>query len=188
MTGVLMQLARLDDAVGDDRRGELHDAQEAVRATVTEAARIAHELRPSLLDHLGLASALAELARTFTHRTGIRVDCHLDLGTSTLDAEVELAVYRIVQESLTNVARHAGARRVVLTLRHTPHRAHVEVVDDGHGLLPVTGGPPTETVWGSGLRGMRERALLIGGHLTIADAPAGGVRVSLDLPVEGPDR
>jgi two-component system sensor histidine kinase UhpB len=179
MTGVLMQLARLDDAVGEERRGELHDAQEAVRTTVTEVARIAHELRPSLLDHLGLASALTELARTFTHRIGIPVDCQLDaMASSTLDSDAELAVYRIVQESLTNTARHAGARRVRLTLRQTPDGLHVEVVDDGRGL-------PAEITGGAGLPGMRERAVLVGGDLTLADAPTGGVRVSLDLPVRG---
>jgi two-component system sensor histidine kinase UhpB len=98
-----------------------------------------------------------------------------------LDRDVELAVYRIVQESLTNVARHADARRVELTLSHTPERVRVEVLDDGHGL-PVRPAP------GAGLRGMRERALVIGGQLTIGTAPSGGVRVSLDLPVRGSDR
>ncbi len=181
MTGVLMQLERLHDGVADDRRDELRDAQEAVRASVEEVTRIAHELRPSLLDHLGLVSALTELSRAFTHRTGITVECRLDPHPPALDRDVELAVYRIVQESLTNVARHAGARRVELTLRHTPDRVHVEVVDDGHGL-------PAHTPAGAGLRGMRERAILIGGHLTVTTAPSGGVRVGLDLPVQGPDR
>jgi two-component system sensor histidine kinase UhpB len=176
MTGVLMQLERLRDGVTADRRGDLSDAQEAVRATVAEVTRIAHELRPSLLDHLGLVSALTELSRTFAHRTGITVDCRLTPYAPELDSDTELAVYRIVQESLTNVARHAHARRVELTLQPTPQRVHVEVVDDGHGL-------PTESVAGAGLRGMRERALLVGGHLTVATAPSGGVRVSLDLPV-----
>jgi two-component system sensor histidine kinase UhpB len=181
MTGVLMQLERLHDGVADDRRRELRDAQEAVRATVAEVARIAQELRPSLLDHLGLISALTELSGGFTHRTGITVDCQIDPHAPGLDSEVELAIYRIVQESLTNVARHAAARRVELTLRHTPRRVHVEIADDGRGL-------PTDTAAGAGLRGMRERALLIGGHLTIATAPSGGVRVSLQLPAQGPDR
>ena len=181
MTGVLMQLERLHDGVADHRRGELRDAQEAVRATVAEVTRIAQELRPSLLDHLGLVSALTELSRAFTHRTGITVDCRLHLHPPALDSDVELAVYRIVQESLTNVARHADARRVELTLRHTPERVHVEVVDDGRGL-------PSQAPAGAGLRGMRERAVLIGGHLTIATAPSGGVQVGLELPVRGPDR
>lgn len=175
MTGVLMQLERLRDSVTEDRRDDLRDVQDAVRATVTEVARIAQELRPSQLDHLGLVSALTELCRGFTHRTGISVDCWLDPHPPTLDRDVELAVYRIVQESLTNIARHAHASRGELTLRHSRDRVHVEVVDDGRGL-PAGGG-------GTGLRGMRERAALIDAHLTIADTPTGGVRVSLDLPV-----
>jgi two-component system sensor histidine kinase UhpB len=181
MTGVLMQLERLHDGVADHHRDELRDAQEAVRVTLAEVTRIAHELRPSLLDHLGLVSALTELSRTFTHRTGITVDCRLAPHPPTIDSDVELAVYRIVQESLTNIARHADARRVELTLRHTPHRIHLEVVDDGHGL-------PAQPPAGAGLRGMRERAILLGGHLTIANTPSGGVGVSLDLPVQRPDR
>jgi two-component system, NarL family, sensor histidine kinase UhpB len=179
MTGVLMQLERLHDGVDADRRAELCDAQEAVRTTVAEVTRIAQELRPSLLDHLGLVSALTELARGFTHRTGILADCHLGARPPSLDPDVELAVYRIVQESLTNVARHANARRVELTLRHTPDLVRVEVTDDGHGLTTPTAG-------GAGLRGMRERARLIGGHLTIANAPSGGARVGLDLPAKPP--
>jgi two-component system sensor histidine kinase UhpB len=179
MTGVLMQLERLQEGLSEQPRSDLLEVQEAVRAAVTEVARLAHELRPSLLDHLGLISALTELSRTFTRRTGIHVECALDQGTPALDSEVELAVYRIVQESLTNVARHANARRVELTLRRTSHHVRVEVVDDGRGL-------PAEATGGAGLPGMRERALLIGGNLTIATSPSGGVQVRLDLPAAGP--
>ncbi len=181
MTGVLMQLARLADGVAADRQGELRDAQRAVRSTVVEVARIAQELRPRLLDHLGLVSALAELARTFSHRTGIAVDCRLDAYVPALNADVELAAYRIVQESLTNVARHAHARHVGLTMQVSGGRMLVEVLDDGVGLPADRGG-------GSGLAGMRERALLVGGRLTVTDRPGGGVRVGLDLPSRRADR
>jgi two-component system, NarL family, sensor histidine kinase UhpB len=89
-------------------------------------------------------------------------------------------VYRIVQESLTNVARHAGARHAELSLRHTPHHVQVEITDDGRGL-------PADTVAGAGLRGMRERAALSCGQITVDNRPAGGARVSLDLPANMPD-
>jgi two-component system sensor histidine kinase UhpB len=127
MTSVLMQLERLSDGVAARHRGELRDALEAVRATVAEVTRIAQELRPSLLDHVGLQSALTELSRGFVHRTGIIVDCRLAGLPRPLEPDVELAVYRIVQESLTNVARHADARRVEVTLRHHLERVHIEV-------------------------------------------------------------
>jgi two-component system sensor histidine kinase UhpB len=179
MTAVLMQLERLHDGVAEQWRGQLRGVQDAVRTTVEEVSRIAQELRPQLLDHLGLLSALAALSRAFTDRTGIVVDCRLDPGLPGLDPDAELAVYRIVQESLTNVARHADAERVELTLRHTPHQVQVEVADDGRGL-------PADTIGGAGLRGMRERAALIGAQLTVASQPAGGARVSLDLPVHRP--
>lgn len=176
MTAVLMQLERLHDGVAEQQRSELHGVQDTVRTTMGEVSRIAQELRPQLLDHLGLLSALAALSQTFTDRTGTPVDCRLDPGAPALDPDAELAVYRIAQESLTNVARHADAHRVELTLRHTPHHIQVEIADNGRGL-------PADTIGGAGLRGMRERAALIGAQLTVANPPTGGARISLDLPV-----
>lgn len=132
-----------------------------------------------MLDHLGLLSALAALTRGFTDRTGIAVDCRFDSHLPALDPDTELAVYRIVQESLTNVARHAGARHAELSLRHTPHHVQVEITDDGRGL-------PADTIAGAGLRGMRERAALINGQLTVDNRPAVGARVSLNLPANRP--
>jgi two-component system, NarL family, sensor histidine kinase UhpB len=175
MTAVLMQLERLQEGVADQWRDELRGVQEAVRVTVGEVGRIAQELRPEVLDH-----ALAALTRGFTDHTGIAVDCRFDSHLPALDPDTELAVYRIVQESLTNVARHAGARHAELSLRSTPHHVQVEITDDGRGL-------PAETVAGAGLRGMRERAALIGGQLTVDNRPAGGARVNLDLPANMPD-
>jgi two-component system, NarL family, sensor histidine kinase UhpB len=180
MTAVLMQLERLQEGVADQWRDELRGVQEAVRVTVGEVGRIAQELRPEVLDHLGLLSALAALSRGFTDRTGIAVDCRFDSHLPALDPDTELAVYRIVQESLTNVARHAGARHAELSLRHTPHHVQVEITDDGRGL-------PADTVAGAGLRGMRERAALSCGQITVDNRPAGGARVSLDLPANMPD-
>ena len=179
MTAVLMQLERLQEGVAPQWRHELHGAQEAVRVTVGEVARIAQELRPQVLDHLGLLSALAALSRGFTDRTGLAVDCHFGSHMPALDPDTELAVYRIVQESLTNVARHAGARYAALSLRQTPHHLQVEITDDGRGL-------PADVVGGAGMRGMRERAALIGGQLTVDNRPVGGARVRLDLPADRP--
>ena len=175
MTAVLMQLERLHEGVSYEWRDELRGVQEAVRVTVGEVGRIAQELRPEVLDHLGLLSALAALSRGFTDRTGIAVDCRFDSHLPALDPDTELAVYRIVQESLTNVARHAGARHAELTLRHPPNHVQVEISDDGRGVA-------ADTIAGAGIRGMRERAALIGGQLILDNPPAGGARVTLDLP------
>jgi two-component system sensor histidine kinase UhpB len=175
MTAVLMLLARLQDAVAPERRSELADAQEAIRGSLEEVRRIAQELRPELLEHLGLVSALRALARTFAARTGIEVDCRFAPELLKLDRDVELALYRIVQESLTNIARHAGATRVELSMGPQQGGVGVRVVDDGRGLV----GPLRE---GGGVRGMRERAMVVGGELAITAARAGGVEVRVNVP------
>jgi two-component system sensor histidine kinase UhpB len=178
MTAVLMLLARLQDAVVPERRPELVDAQEAIRGSLEEVRRIAQELRPELLEHLGLVSALTALARTFSARTGIEVDCRFAAELPKLDRDVELALYRIVQESLTNVARHAGATRARLSMEPRQGGVVVCVVDDGRGVH----GPLRE---GGGVRGMRERALVAGGELAITAAQTGGVEVRVDVPAVG---
>src|SRR5439155_16305260 len=94
----------------------LAEAGRVIRAGVDEVRRMAQELRPRLLDQLGLSSALTRLAQTFTQHHGIEVECRLARHLAPLDSDVELALYRIAQESLTNAARHSGARRVVLSL------------------------------------------------------------------------
>jgi two-component system sensor histidine kinase UhpB len=179
MTGVLMLLARLEDAVAPRRRGELEDAQKAVRGSLEEVGRIARELRPELLEHVGLVSALTALSRSFSARAGIQVECEFTPALPELSREVELAVYRIVQESLTNVARHAQATRVWLSMETGQGpRAVVRVVDDGRGIR----GRVRE---GGGMRGMRERAIGVGAELAITQTPAGGVEVCLKLPSSG---
>lgn len=178
MTAVLLVLARLQDAVVPERRRELVDAQEAIRGSLEEVRRIAQELRPELLEHLGLVSALTALARTFAARTGIEVDCRFAPDLPKLDRDVELALYRIVQESLTNVARHAGAARVWLSMQPQHGGVVVCAVDDGRGVH----GPLRE---GGGVRGMRERAMVVGGELAITAARTGGVEVRVDVPALG---
>jgi two-component system, NarL family, sensor histidine kinase UhpB len=180
MTAVLMLLARLEDAVASGRRGELADAQEAIRGSLEEVGRIARELRPELLEHLGLVSALTALSKSFATRTGIQVAREFAADLPQLDREVELAVYRIVQESLTNVARHAQATRVWLSMRPGGDTGGVVVraLDDGRGLQG-------ELREGGGVRGMRERAIVVGGELAITVAPAGGVEVRLEVPGQG---
>ncbi|HEY1346197.1 MAG TPA: histidine kinase [Streptosporangiaceae bacterium] len=181
MTAVLMLLERLHDGVVASRRAELRDAQETVRASLEEVRRIAQELRPELLEHLGLVSALTALSRGFTQRTGITVDYQFGPDLPSLDSDAELAIFRIVQESLTNVARHAHARAVQLSIQHTPQKVRIQVEDDGRGFAgPIPGS--------AGIRGMRERAILIGGHLTIGTASTGGAQVSLDIPRTRPIR
>ena len=168
LTGVLLLL----NAEGP----ELEQARRAVRQALDEVRRISSELRPEMLETLGLASALTELSTSFARVTGIHVERRLAAQLPSLDADVELAVYRIAQESLTNVARHSHATSVTIELESHPASVVLRVADDGDGFAA----PPAES---GGLRSMRERAVLIGAALAITSPPAGGVDVRLEIPV-----
>jgi two-component system sensor histidine kinase UhpB len=166
LTGVLL---RLDD----------DETKEAVRQALDEVRRIARELRPEMLEQLGLVSALTELSRKFADSSGVRVERHFASSLPPLSDDAELAVYRVAQESLTNVARHADATRVEITLQPGAESVVLRVADDGRGI-PV---PDAFAVNGhGGLRGMRERALLVGGALAVKPSSQGGVEVRLEVP------
>jgi two-component system sensor histidine kinase UhpB len=166
LTGVLL---RLDD----------DETKEAVRQALDEVRRIARELRPEMLEQLGLVSALTELSRKFAESSGVRVERHFAGGLPPLSDDAELAVYRVAQESLTNIARHADASRVEIALEPGPDSVVLRVIDDGRGIAAsdqfVLNGH-------GGLRGMRERALLVGGALAVKRAAEGGVEVRLEVP------
>jgi two-component system sensor histidine kinase UhpB len=171
----------LHDEVGQVLTGvmlELGDqpAREAVRHALEEVRRIARELRPEVLDDLGLQSALRSLCTAAAAHQGLRVERRLELADGGLDPEVELVVYRVAQESLTNVLRHAGASEVLVALGNVDGGLRLVVSDDGRGLPPGAAG-------GSGITGMRERALHIGGRLTVGAVRGGGTEVRLDVPL-----
>ena len=176
MTGVLLLLEQVADGAPAERREVVVEAQEATRKSVEEVRRIAQELRPELLEHLGLVSALKSLATRFTEQAGLELEWEFARELPPLAPDAELAMYRIAQESLTNVARHAGASRVWMSLEQGLHSVILRVTDDGRGLngLPSCAG--------GGLRGMRERAVLVGGALAIKPARTGGVEVRLEVP------
>jgi two-component system, NarL family, sensor histidine kinase UhpB len=166
LTGVLLHL---DSIAGTD------EAKRAVRGALDEVRRISRELRPEMLEHLGLVSALTELSTSFERASGVRVERRFESTLPPLPAETELAVYRVAQESLTNVARHARAGHVTIGLESGPGRIVLRVVDDGCGF----DGAPDEN---GGLRSMRERSLLVGGALAIKPGLRGGVEVRLEVP------
>lgn len=180
MTGVLFQLKRLAKNAPAEQRPAFAEAQHAVRSSLEEVRRIAQELRPEILDHLGLASALTNLSRAFAKRTGIAVRRRLESDLPTLEPNAELVLYRVAQESLTNVARHSGAGEVLLTLERSGDNVVLRVADDGRGF----NGQPTE---GGGLRGLREHALIVGGALAVGPGADGGVEVRLEVPTRRSD-
>jgi two-component system, NarL family, sensor histidine kinase UhpB len=175
MTGVLLLLEQLAGESPADRREALDEAQEATRKSVEEVRRIAQELRPELLEHLGLVSALKSLATRFTEQAGLELEWEFATTLPPLTSDVELALYRVAQESLTNVARHASASRVWVSLQPGRDSVVLRVVDDGGGMNGSDAN-------GGGLRGMRERAVLVGAALAIKPARTGGVEVRLEVP------
>ena len=160
LTAVLLQLSRLEKRLPDGLSGELSEAQNAARASLEDVRRIATDLRPEALKDLGLASALAALSDGFGRRVGLRVDRQIQVPMPQLVDEAELAVYRVAQEALTNVARHSGSDVASLTVESDAERLTLTVRDQGRGLS-------TGSTDGNGMRGMRERVGLVGGKLEI---------------------
>jgi two-component system sensor histidine kinase UhpB len=174
LTAVLLRLNSIADAA-PTQRDEIDAAKQAVRLALDEVRRISSELRPEMLEHLGLASALTELSTTFARVSGLHVERRFDPTLPKLSPDAELAVYRIAQESLTNVARHADATEVTIALERGSGSVVLRVSDNGHGF----DGSPQEH---GGLRSMRERALLIDGALAVKPSRGGGVDVRLEVP------
>jgi two-component system sensor histidine kinase UhpB len=178
LTGVLLQLDLLRNADAEARARDIDETKQSVRQALEEVRRIARELRPEMLEHLGLVSALTELSRKFADQSGIQVDRQFAAELPPLTDEAEIAIYRVAQESLTNVARHAGANRVAVSLEPGSDSVVLRVADNGRGLPDRTPSLNGHT----GLRGMRERALLVGGALAIKRSEEGGVEIRLEVP------
>jgi two-component system, NarL family, sensor histidine kinase UhpB len=177
MTAVLLQLKRMTAGASQEQRVLLAEAQQVVKTSLEDVRRLAQELRPELLDHLGLASALASLADGFEEHMHVRVRRQLERVLPPLDPHAELVIYRVAQEGLTNVARHAQATEVLLSLQRGKEGVVLRVIDDGRGFDPGH-------AEGGGLRGIRERALIVGGAAAIGPGPSGGVEIRLEVPAE----
>jgi two-component system sensor histidine kinase UhpB len=180
LTGVMLQVESLAAVVPDEGREQLDELRETARQGTEDVRRIARRLRPEALEDLGLQSALAALAGRIGEQAHMRIVRRLDPHLS-LTEQQELVVYRVAQEALTNVARHAGADRALLRLERDGHSAVLTVRDDGRGL-----GPDDDSS-SHGIRGMRERAMLIGAELAIGPAPWRGTEVKLTVPFDPPN-
>ena len=173
LTGVLLQI---DQAIRTPETADLEEAREGARRSLEDVRRIARNLRPDTLVELGLASALNALATRFTRQSGVPVDRRLEADLPALGEDVEVVLYRVAQEALTNVARHADARQVTLALSHADGTVTLTVDDDGSGIPAYVGDEAR------GITGMRERALLVHGRLRVGQAPTKGTRVRLEVP------
>ena len=179
LTSILLGLKPLEQAAEtDETRTAIASVRELVVSTLQDVRRLAVELRPSALDDFGLVSAVERLAETFREQTGMQVDLEARLGEERLPSAVETALYRIVQEALTNIVKHAEATRVSILLTRKDGSALAVVEDDGLGFDP--GAARDE---GLGLVGMRERVALVGGRLRIESAAGAGATLVAEVPL-----
>lgn len=176
LTALLVELDRATKHASDGLRGDLEHAQESARASLADVRRVVTRLRPDTLEDLGLASALRALTRRMKDRTGLAIRHRIDPHLPPLSDQAELVVYRVAQEALTNAIRHSGAATIALALECDDAGLTLTVRDDGCGLDRHAG--PA-----SGIRGMRERALLVGGRLRLTTMPEGGTELRLDIPI-----
>ncbi len=176
LTAAAIQADRAaEDGDGDPSRA-LRTIADGIRASLDDVRRIARELRPEALDDLGLVNALMALCTRIGGQGELRVERRLEPGVPAMSPEAELVVYRVAQEALTNVLRHARASRATVSLHADDSAVVLKVSDDGRGL-------PLETPSGTaGISGMRERARLIDALLTVRSEPGQGVEVALEVP------
>ena len=178
LASILLGLRQLEDSVEtDEARKATADLRELVVATLQDVRRLAVELRPSALDDFGLVPAVERLAATVSAPSGPTVDVAARLGDTRLGQETETVLYRIVQESLTNIVKHAAAGHVSITLVRKAASAVVVVEDDGSGFDPdgIRDGA-------LGIAGMRERVALVGGKLTLETSPGAGTTLVAEVP------
>jgi len=195
LTALTHQLERLRKKCASELAPELashlQESVEMVRIALQESRELSRLLRPPVLDDLGLAVALSWLARTLEERTGLQVELDLDLNLDTcgerLDPQIETLVFRLIQEALTNILKHAGVDRAHVAVRHAGESIELRVTDHGRGFDSQAvlaggggGGGPTAS---SGLRGMRDRIDLFGGLLEITSQPGHGTLVSASVPL-----
>lgn len=159
----------------DGIRNEVQDLAEALR-------KLAHRLHPTAIEQAGLSVALAQLAEEMERVSDVHVELHLPDAPLELSRDASLALYRIAQESLRNVARHSGAKRASLRLRRAGITAELEIRDSGAGFDPDAG-----VRSGIGLVGIDERARLVGGDARIRSAPGSGTSVTVRVPLAEPE-
>ena len=183
LTAAKLDVARLKSRLGPQAAPEiaqrLQHLTEALNSGIALKRRIIEDLRPSSLSNLGLNASLEILAREFSERSGVEITTSLE--AVQLDESRQLTVYRLVQESLTNVGKYAEARQVEISLRNYAGHVEVDIKDDGKGFDSSRVRPSTH-----GLAGMRHRVEAAGGKLAVSSTPGRGTRISAVLPASPP--
>lgn len=184
LTSLLISLAVLEESVEtQEARERIADTRALAHSTLRAIRNLSIDLRPSALDDLGLLPALRWYVKEYQKKCAIEVEFQATGLKQRLPAEMETALYRIVQECLTNTAKHANAHRVTIMLREEPERVFGRIVDDGRGfdyeaLLKTPG-----QELGLGLAGMHERAVLLDGTLDIHSVPGQGTTIEVNIPL-----
>jgi len=185
LTGLKMDVAWVERRIvgGEISSNELRDRMEAmsdlIDETINQVRRISAELRPGVLDHLGLLAAIEWQAQEYEKRTGTRCTVSSNLGEQKLGRDLSTGVFRIFQEALTNVARHAEAKQVTVKLEREGGRLELDVQDDGKGISDDAAKSPSSL----GLLGLRERARHLGGDVSVKAREPRGTRVRLTVPI-----
>ena len=180
----LLRVTALKSSTNDELRRVGAELEVSTVEALEGVRRLALELRPPALDDLGLADALADLAQRFRSQTGITIDYQVRGSRARLSADVELVLYRVAQEALTNVAKHARARRVSMDLDRGANDVSLSVRDEGRGFDPDRQEARASTGIGLGLFGMQERVNLVGGSIRIWSEAGGGTEVFAFLAID----
>jgi signal transduction histidine kinase len=180
---------RLETALSELPEGEARARLEEVKGLAGRALddlhRVIFDLRPSILDDLGLLAAVRWYAARHLEPLGISVKCEFEDVEDRVPHDVATAVFRIVQEALLNVARHAEAEDVLVQIAADEKRLLIEIEDDGRGFDPKSVELPSETGRGLGLLGMRERVEILGGKMHLDAAPGNGAHLTFVIPIPG---
>ena len=175
LTAILLRLEALAQDAPPTHAAEVAELKRLVNQAMEELLNLARQLRPSALDDHGLEAAIDAQLKRFASRTGVEAQLHTEGDPSELGEDVQTAVYRTAQEALNNIGRHAGATAVEMELSVNGRGAELRVRDDGEGF------DPSAAPGGLGLKGMAERARLVGGELDVRSAPGGGTTVTLRI-------
>jgi hypothetical protein len=185
LTAIKFNLEILEDmiAVGKDERERIDDMKNLLDSVMKEAREISYKLMPSVLEDFGLAPALQLLSEQFSNRTEVKVQFQAHGINDRLDPNLEIGLYRIAQESLNNVSKHAEASEVNLQIIRHSTGIRLVIEDNGKGLAAQQSIIRTTGKGGMGLPGMRERASTIGGVLTIDSTPNNGTLIAVEVPI-----
>jgi signal transduction histidine kinase len=184
LLSVNYQLEEIEgEAASASRAEDLVEARAGIRSLVEDLRRICRDLRPPTIDSLGLGAALQSYTRDWSARTGIAATLDLDEKLGRLPEPIELSIFRIVQEGLSNVRKHARASSVRVTLRHTsPRMLMISIADDGRGMPKRFDLAALAAEGHYGMLGISERVALLEGRLNVQNQPDGGALIQVEIP------